>query len=125
MNTKFHGLAGLFLGLLVSNAFGSPSLSVLHTFGFVDRSAANPYAELIQASDGMLYGTSSAGGSAGKGTVFRISTNGTEFLVLKSFGAATNDGRRPFAPVIEGSDGALYGMTEEGGDFGFGTVFRL
>ena len=36
-----------------------------------------------------------------------------------------NDGQRPLASVIEGGDRALYGVTEAGGDFGFGTIFRL
>src|ERR1043166_5202448 len=125
MSAKFHSLVGSILCLLINNALSSPSLSTLHAFGFPEYSAAGPLAELIQASDGMLYGTTYGGGSVGKGTVFRISTNGAQFLVIKSFGATTNDGRRPFAAVIEGNDGALYGVTEEGGDFGFGAVFRL
>lgn len=123
MKTNWHGLVGFFL--CAGSVLGASQLSVLHSFGIADYSAANPYAELIQASDGMLYGTSYAGGSAGSGTIFRINANGTDFRVLKSFGVTTNEARRPFAPVIEGGDGALYGVTEEGGDSGLGTVFRL
>jgi uncharacterized repeat protein (TIGR03803 family) len=123
MNQSWHGLVGFFLG--IPSALGASQLSTLHSFGFADYSPANPCAELIQSSDGMLYGTSCAGGSAGGGTVFRISTNGADFVVLKSFGVTTNDGRRPLAAVNEGADGALYGVTEEGGNFSFGTVFRL
>jgi uncharacterized repeat protein (TIGR03803 family) len=125
INMKSGGLLGALVCLLPLGAPAEPSLSALRSFGFPQYSAANPYAEVIEASDGRLYGTTSAGGSAGQGTIFRINTDGTDFLLLKSFGTTTNDGRRPFAPVIEGQDGALYGLTEDGGGFGFGTVFRV
>jgi uncharacterized repeat protein (TIGR03803 family) len=73
----------------------------------------------------MLYGTTAAGGQAGQGTLFRVNQDGLGFQLLKTFGPGTNDGLRPFAGLLEGKDGLLYGTTEEGGDFGFGTVFQL
>jgi uncharacterized repeat protein (TIGR03803 family) len=100
-------------------------LTLLHSFGFANASAANPAGELIAGSDGVLYGTTSSGGHANQGTVFRVNQDGSGFHLLWSFGGGTNDGARPFAALREGSDGALYGTTEEGGQFGFGTVFQL
>ena len=112
------------IGLLCSQAaFAGPALTVLHAFGRGDVSAANPYAEVILGSDGALYGTTSAGGPAQAGTVFRMNPDGSGFAVLKSF--AGNDGARPLASLLEGPDGALYGTTEEGGQSGLGTVFRI
>jgi uncharacterized repeat protein (TIGR03803 family) len=103
----------------------SASLSALHSFGFPETAASFPHAELIQGGDGKLYGTTAAGGTVGQGTVFCVDLEGADFTVLKSFGVATNDGQRPLAALIEGGDGYLYGVTETGGQFGFGTVFKL
>ena len=110
---------------LVSQAANAASLTALRAFGSPEKAAATPQAELIEASDGKLYGTTAAGGSADKGTVFRMNKDGTGFLILRSFGSITNDGQRPVASVIEASDGFLYGTTGEGGEFGRGTVFQL
>jgi uncharacterized repeat protein (TIGR03803 family) len=125
MNTRWLALLSFAASVVTSTAVGTLELTRLHSFGFADSSAANPYAELILGSDGALYGTTAAGGPTGQGTVFRINQDGTGFEFLKLFGLGTNDGRRSLSAVIEGGDGALYGTTEEGGQFGFGTIFRM
>ena len=67
--------------------------TVLHTFtatitdsSFVNTNSdgANPDAGLI-LSGNTLYGTASAGGTYGNGTVFAVNTNGTGFTNLHSF----------------------------------------
>ena len=104
---------------------------VVHSFGFGSDSA-NPYASLIELN-GKLYGTTGFGGAyscgsqVGCGTVFSITTSGTE-KVLHSFGqgcpSACNDGREPFAGLID-VNGTFYGTTTGGGAHGYGTVFSL
>ncbi|MGA3141759.1 MAG: choice-of-anchor tandem repeat GloVer-containing protein [Verrucomicrobiota bacterium] len=92
---------------------------------------------LVQGSDGLFYGTTQWGGaftdqynSIGYGTVFRITTNGA-LATLYSFGSVqdTNgnplDGVAPFASLVQGSDGYLYGTTSGGGTDDYGTVFRI
>jgi len=80
-------------------------------------------ASLIQASDGNLYGTTSGGGDAGYGTVFRLATNGG-LVTLTSF--ANTNGASPYANLVQASDGNLYGTTSAGGSpWNYGTVFRL
>lgn len=113
--------------LLVILAGGTEAqqLNQLSSFGFTNLSAANPCGALIEGSDGLLYGTSSAGGSAGQGTVFRIAKDGSGFAILKAFGASPVEGSRPVAALLQASDGALYGTTEEGGQLGMGTLFRV
>ncbi len=115
------------MGLLlwVPWACGSPRLSVLHSFGTPESSAAFPSAALVEASNGALYGTAASGGAANAGAIFRVNKDGSGFQILKSFGAGAQDGRRPLGSLIEGTDGALYGTTEEGGEFELGTAFRL
>src|SRR5688572_14965683 len=40
---------------------------------------------LVQGPDGTLYGTTSAGGGLVRGAVFKMGTNGSNFLLLKQF----------------------------------------
>lgn len=91
---------------------------------------------LVQvASDGKWYGTTSAGGADGKGTVFRLNTDGTGFEVLHTFSATTTntttnlitntDGTTPLAGVIDLNDGYVYGVTSAAGNKGYGTIYRI
>ena len=78
---------------------------------------------LVQDSNGNLYGATAAGGAYQAGMVFEITAAGTE-VVLYSFTGA-DDGSEPFGGVTLGPDGALYGVTWNGGAAGLGTVYRV
>jgi len=84
-------------------------------------------AGLVEAADGLLYGVASRGGTSYDyaGTIFRLRKDGSRFSVLHNFGTTPDDGRRPTASLIQGSDGFLYGSTREGGAMNFGTIFRV
>jgi uncharacterized repeat protein (TIGR03803 family) len=97
--------------------------TVLHAFAKSGSDGEIPYAGLIQGGDGNFYGTTYNGGASGLGTVFKVTPSGTE-TVLYSF-AGGSDGEHPYAGVIQGSDGNLYGTTYLGGTSGYGTVFKL
>jgi uncharacterized repeat protein (TIGR03803 family) len=92
---------------------------------------AYPSAGLI-LSDNTLYGTASHGGSSGRGTVFKVNTDGTGFTTLHSFKVTSgghpfginDDGAYPIAGLIL-SGNTLYGTTYGGGSSGNGTVFSL
>lgn len=90
---------------------------------------AFPQAPLME-SGGSLYGTTVSGGTNKQGTVFEISSAGTE-TVLYSFCSQQNcaDGAKPEAGVVMDNAGNLYGTTEGGGNAycpgGCGTVFEL
>lgn len=96
-------------------------------FSFAAGVTANiPLDGVIQGSDGWLYGTASAGGVAAVGAVFKLSTNGLDYQVVRSFQNTTNDGQIPYGGVIEGRDGFLYGTTTAGGKNGNrGVVYQL
>ena len=70
----------------------------------------------------MLYGTTENGGANSRGTVFRITTNGT-LTTLASFNGT--NGSFPYATLAWGRDVTLYGTTSDGGSNGNGNVFRL
>ncbi len=98
---------------------------ILRSFASSSSDAAYPWAGLVQGRDGWLYGTTLKGGDNNLGTVFRMNTNGTAFSVLHSFVSNFQDGYTPYAGLIQGHDGALYGVTDQGGSTLFGTVFRI
>ena len=97
------------------------NLTVLHTFSGGD--GESPESGLVQATDGNLYGTTFAGGSGNGGTIFRISLDGA-FSVLYNFDGTT--GCNPEGtPMLQHTNGVLYGQTETGGTYGVGTFFSL
>ncbi|MCI0541842.1 MAG: hypothetical protein L0Z50_42135 [Verrucomicrobiales bacterium] len=98
---------------------------VIRAFSGTGGDGANPYGNLIKGSDGVLYGTTAYGGTANLGTVFRLNSAGSNYRVLRSLAGTGGDGKYPFAPLIEASDGALYGMTVFGGTPDQGTVYKL
>ncbi len=100
-------------------------LTTLFSFGLnataFDGSA--PESPLIVATDGNFYGTTTQGGNLGSntaggyGTLFRLSADGGTLTTLHTFTGV--DGTQPFAPLMQASDGNLYGTTVES------TAFRL
>ncbi|MFL0357571.1 choice-of-anchor tandem repeat GloVer-containing protein [Erythrobacter sp. GH1-10] len=104
-------------------------------FGETDTDGYLPTGQLIQASDGYLYGVTQNGGAfGGGGTVFKISLNG-DYTQLHSFGNGEFDGDTPSGGLVEAADGNFYGVTTSGGDNtcseipsgvgNCGTIFRM
>jgi uncharacterized repeat protein (TIGR03803 family) len=111
--------------------------------------SVSPLVEVVEVNDETgivdryLYGTAADGGPHGNGTVFRLRHDGsefTEFTVLHAFTAlaadegstllTNDDGAAPLAGLtavtVEGeARPRLYGVTNLGGDFGNGTLYRL
>jgi uncharacterized repeat protein (TIGR03803 family) len=86
-----------------------------------------PYAGLIQASNGNFYGTTARGGAYGNGTVYEVSATGY-FRTIHSFCAqqpGCTDGATPYAGLVEDANGNLYGTTFYGGANGYGSVFEI
>jgi uncharacterized repeat protein (TIGR03803 family) len=87
---------------------------------------ANPNGGLIQAVDGNFYGTTSAGGTFGGGTVFKISPGGS-LTTLHNFCFPPNcpDGSGPTTGLVQATDGNFYGMTRIGGPQNDGVIFQV
>jgi uncharacterized repeat protein (TIGR03803 family) len=91
---------------------------------------SNPISGLVFDHAGNLYGTTGAGaGSAcavGCGSAFELtpSTQGWTERILYAFAGGT-DGETPEGRLILGKAGNIYGATNLGGAYGYGTVFKL
>ena len=118
--------------IIATQAAQAQTYKVLYNFtGGLD--GAGPYTGLTMDQAGNFYGTTLGGGSAGNGTVFRLSRKGSSWVLtpLYSFQGGT-DGAAAYARVVFGPDGSLYGTTLGGGYYcgncangGCGIVFNL
>jgi uncharacterized repeat protein (TIGR03803 family) len=99
------------------------NLTTLQSFTDTGGSGDNPFAALIQATDGNFYGTTYGGGTDGGGTVFKIDSSGN-LTTLHNFAGSPNDSAGPFAGLIQATDGSFYG-TGGGGINGYGAVFKM
>ncbi len=143
-----QGTDGNFYGTTISNGpngygtvFKITPAGVLTTlYGFSSGDGASPFGALVLATDGNFYGTTYGGGHNGNcdgldacGTVFKITPAGV-LTTLYNFCSQTNctDGSRPYAGLVQASDGNFYGTTWQGGtncvpglNGGCGTVFKI
>jgi uncharacterized repeat protein (TIGR03803 family) len=122
-------------GVVFSINTSGGNFTTLHSFTPMDAVTATnidgaiPFGGLV-LSNGTLYGTTSAGGQDGGGTIFSIQTNGLGFTVRHHFaavdsGTGTNtDGASPCAALTLSSN-VLYGTASAGGTGAAGTVFSL
>jgi uncharacterized repeat protein (TIGR03803 family) len=122
-----------FSELMPSN--GSWTYNVLYTFtGGSDGSWPN--GGLVFDAAGNLYGTTSQGGipdpdhicqPSGCGTVFELkpSSAGWTQAVIHAFQHNGADGISPEGSLVVDEGGNVYGMTNQGGSNGYGTIFEL
>ncbi len=85
-----------------------------------------PAAGLLQASNGLLYGSLVELGTYDDGSVFSLNLDGSSFQKIAEFNYG--DGADPASEgpaLTQGSDGSLYGTTSSGGSQEGGTVFQL
>lgn len=129
-NLRCAGVFLAFLGLIMANHTTAQTLTALHRFSEGNTNDGNdPVAGLV-LSGKTLYGVTVHGGTDEEGVVFALNTDGTGYTNLHNFGRTsypqyTNaDGAAPLGPLILSSH-KLYGTTEIGGIYGYGTVFSI
>jgi len=125
------GLRATLLAIFTVTAFVTGTLAatekVLHNFQSNFRDGFNPDAGLIFDGSGNLYGTTFYGGAYGAGRVFELTPakdGGWTEKVLHNFGKGT-DGFYPYAGLVFDPSGNLYGTTQSGGAYNYGTAFEL
>jgi len=95
---------------------------VLYDFTQANNIGIDPWAGLVQGSDGNFYGTTSAGGANNDGTVYMMTPAGVVTTLAAFTGASPS---YPDSALIQGSDGSFYGVTLLGGSSNYGTVFKV
>jgi uncharacterized repeat protein (TIGR03803 family) len=127
--TTLYGAGTYGYGGTVFKITPSGTLTTLYSFcsksGCTDGS--EPYAGLVKAANGDLYGTTFNGGANSEGTVFKITPSGT-LTTLYSFCSQSGctDGNRPVAGLVQATNGDLYGTTNsDGAEYTGGTVFKI
>ena len=93
----------------------------IHDFNTTDGST--PTGNVLQASNGLIYGMTQAGGNAGFGVLFSLDPTTNAYNVIINF-SGTN-GSYPMGSLLQASNGLLYGMTKQGGSNNFGTIFTF
>lgn len=85
---------------------------------------SSPNTNLVLDSDGVLYGTTTGGGTGSSGTVYSFTTAGVLTTLVNFTGTAgAVPGSSPSSNLVFGRDGILYGTTTSGGTSGAGTVY--
>jgi uncharacterized repeat protein (TIGR03803 family) len=118
-------------------------VATLHTFcmlancadgSFIPAVQNSQQGPLVQAADENFYGETEGGGASDPknctyglcGTIFVMTPQGS-YRVIHSFCVQERcpDGDYPIGGLTLGSDGNLYGVTQNGGAYNRGTIFRV
>lgn len=127
----FRGANGNFYGTTAGGGTGgfgtifeiTPAGKLTTLYNFTGCSDATP-TSLMQASDGNFYGTTAPSFHCG-GELFELTSAG-KFTVLHTFCLNCSPAlARAAGPLMEASDGNLYGMTGLGGTNKNGGIFQL
>jgi len=103
----------------------SGKFTVLHSFAGGTSDGCEIFGTPAMDKSGNLYGTAEACGAFSEGMVWKVSSKGIETVLHNFHDSDLNDGAFPYAGVILGTNGTLYGVTIVGGNPGYGTVYEL
>jgi len=124
-NEKFYGVTfqdgANFGGVLFEYDYVTGIYTKQHDF--IDATGSFPEDEVIQASNGKLYGMTGIGGASNFGVLYEYDLSTNTYTNLVDFNGTTQGGGL-HGKVVEAPNGKLYGMTSHGGTLGFGTLFE-
>jgi uncharacterized repeat protein (TIGR03803 family) len=102
----------------------SGKLATMQSFDYSPQ-GARPTASLVHASNGKFYGTAPNGGVDSAGTVFEMTPSG-KLTALYAFCYNCTNGAQPVTPLIQATNGKLYGTAVNGGvPDQCGTIFEI
>jgi uncharacterized repeat protein (TIGR03803 family) len=102
---------------------------VIHAFSADGTDGELPSGGVTFDTNGNLYGTTSNGGTAGSGVLYRLRYSATKKTwsesIVHQFVGGSDDGSFPTNVIlVSDREGNLYGTTDGGGRKGVGTVFK-
>ncbi len=83
-----------------------------------------PIGDVVEASNGFLYGTALSGGASNLGGVFKVKKDGTGYQTIRAF-VATDGSSAVGGLTQDTSTGLIYGVTQAGGSSNGGTIFSI
>ena len=112
------------LGIAYSYDLGTGVFNVIDGLDGAPDGATST-SNLLLGSDGLVYGTTSSGGTFSSGIIYSIDATTNEFLRLYDFDGNTQDrtGLDPAGRLIQAKDGTIYGTTKLQGASGAGTIW--
>ncbi len=110
-------------GSIVKLAPLSGGYAEVASYVFHGPEGANPSAALFEHGKG-FYMTATDGGANGAGSILFV-TPTLQVTDVYDFHGAPADGAQPESNLIADPCGALYGTTENGGEYNLGTVFKF
>ncbi|HNS12862.1 MAG TPA: T9SS type A sorting domain-containing protein [Bacteroidia bacterium] len=117
--TAFGGNFGV--GVLFSIDISNNNL--VNHYNFEQSTGADPQGDLIQASNGKLYGMACAGGLKNYGVIYCYDPSLNHYQKVHDFDSI--DGRLPVGGLLEADNGILYGLAYHGGTNDKGTLFSF
>lgn len=125
-NGKLYGVTfqdgSLFGGVLYEYDYISNIYTKKHDF--TDATGSFPEGQLIQASNGKLYGLAGFGGSFNSGVLYEYDLTTDTYTNLVDFDGPIYGGG-PHGRLVEAPNGKLYGLNSHGGTGGYGTLFEF
>ena len=96
----------------------------LLTYSLPDITKSGAISRPVKGSDGFLYATTGpSAGSNLSGLLFKTKADGSSYMALHHFAAAT--GMSPYGEMLVGLDGRLYGVCLQGGNNNFGVIYAV
>jgi uncharacterized repeat protein (TIGR03803 family) len=111
------------VGAIFKTAPDGTGITVNYSFNVLN-AGARPYvnAQLLQLSNGKLYGVTSDGGNNNVGVLFEYDP--TTNVYSKKFDFSNTLGRAPMGTLALAGNGKLYGIATAGGANNFGTIYE-
>lgn len=92
-------------------------------YDFSNSTGGEPTGRMLYIDNGIFYGTTRIGGENNKGVLYKYSLIENEFEVIFNF--STEKGANPAGSLLKASNGKVYGITTNGGDYDMGVVFEF
>jgi uncharacterized repeat protein (TIGR03803 family) len=96
---------------------------ILHSFKGDSTDGALSWSKLTTYGK-YIYGITQRGGKYGKGVIFKLSMDGSEYSIIRSFGDVSNDGKLASGDMTLVGN-TLYGTTWGGGKYDLGIIFKI
>lgn len=110
-------------GVVFEYNIGTSTYTRIYDFVTSGSNGATPNGDLLQATNGKLYGMTRLGGSNGQGVIFEYDLGTSTYTKKFDFSSSTTGGN-PIGTLMQVNTGKIYGLTGVGGLGSGGTLFQ-